>query len=149
MPRGVKKSPVLKVKKMVPHAKLPVRMTKSAAGLDVFTVENKLVPPGKMTTMRTGIAVECPEGHYIEAHIRSSWGKKGIRFANCTGIIDEDFRGEVMLYLYNDSSEPFYIKEGTRIAQLILKKRVEFELVDADELTETDRGLESGSTGNE
>lgn len=138
--------PILKVKRLTPTAHMPMQMTEGAAGLDICVDEDVTLFPGGMRWVKTGLALQCPKGHYIEIHIRSSWGMKGVRLANCTGILDEDYRGEVKLYLTNDSGEPFFISAGTRVAQINVMKRPAFTVKEVDELDATNRGLESGST---
>lgn len=133
--------PVLKIKKLTEKAQLPLKMTKGAAGLDLFVSENVTLFPRRVTKVRTGLAVSIPKGYHGELHIRSSWGKRGIRPANCTGIVDSDYRGEVIMYLNNDnSSDTFWLKEGTRVAQLILVKDPPFSIKEVETLDETERG---------
>lgn len=141
-------NPILKVKRLTRTARLPCQMTDGAAGYDICVDEDIVLFPHGFKYAKTGLAVQCPKGHYIEIHIRSSWGKNGVRLANCTGILDEDYRGEIKLYLTNDSGETLFISAGTRVAQLNIMKKPSITIKEVDELDETKRGLESGSTGN-
>ena len=142
--------PVLKIKKLDEHAVVPKAMTKGAAGLDLAVSEPVTFFPNRVTKVHTGLAMSIPKGYHAEVHIRSSWGKRGIRLANCTGIIDSDYRGELKLLLINDTTDIYYAPEGERIAQLILVKDPVFTIKEVDELDETKRGKGGfGSTNKE
>lgn len=132
--------PTLKIKRLNKNAKLPVRMTKGSVGLDVYMPEFRVLWTGDIVKVSTGLAMEIPSGYHIEVHIRSSYGIRGIRLVNCTGIIDSDDRGELMLYLINDNRVPVPIYEGERIAQLVLVKDPTFKIEEVDTLSETERG---------
>lgn len=145
----------IKFKKLHPAASIPVQMTEGAAGYDIAVVFDCLVLPqvisGIPFTAHTGIAMELPKGYYAEVVLRSSIGKTTkVRLANQVGIIDCDYRGEILLYLENIGSSTAYIKAGTRVAQMIIKKyeTLKTEVV-SDELSTTKRGTKgSGSTDN-
>lgn len=134
------KLPTLKFRKMHKHAFIPKKMTKGAAGFDLAVSDPVTFFPHVVTKVYTGIAMEIPKGYHGEIHIRSSWGKRGIRLANCTGIIDSDYRGEITLLVINDTNEVYYALEGKRIAQLILVKDLTFKIEEVNELGETERG---------
>lgn len=137
----------LKFRKMYEHAFIPKKMTKGAAGFDLAVSDPVTFFPHVVTKVYTGIAMEIPKGYHGEIHIRSSWGKRGIRLANCTGIIDSDYRGEITLLVINDTNEVYYALEGKRIAQLILVKDPTFKIEEVNELGETERGNDGfGST---
>lgn len=136
MPRST-----LKVKLLNDKAQLPKQMSAEAVGFDLFVDKNYNLMPRTVTKVTTGIAVSIPKGYYGEIHIRSSWGKRAVRLANCTGIIDSDYRGELLLMIYNDNKDDIlWLKEGTRIAQLILVKQPAFTIKEVDDLDKTARG---------
>lgn len=143
--------PVLKVKRLTDTAILPKRMSEEAAGYDVCADEECFLCPHQPHKVRTGLAFEIPKGYHLELHIRSSLGKQGVRLANCTGIIDSDYRGELLMYLIFDRyiNALHRISKGDRIAQIQLVKDPEFVLEEVDTLGETERGTGGfGSTGS-
>lgn len=137
----------LKVKKLHPDAKLPVYGTEGAACFDLAALEENFVNHSQV--IRTGLSFEIPDGHVILVFSRSGHGfKNNVRLANCVGVIDADYRGEVMVKLSNDSNTIFNVNTGDRIAQamVIPFPRVTFEEV--EELSTTERGNGGfGSTG--
>jgi dUTP pyrophosphatase len=140
----------LNVTKLVPHAILPVRSTPGAAGYDLFSTDNYVVLPGRRVVVSTGITVGLPEGTYGRIAPRSGLAvKHGLD--TLAGVIDPDYTGEVKVVLQNlDFSQPFVIRPGYRIAQLILER---FEVADVVEIPGectqlTERGAAGfGSTG--
>lgn len=142
--------PILKIKRLAENVMLPKAMTKDACGLDVAVSEPVTFFPHVVTKVYTGLAMAIPKGFHIEVHIRSSWGKRGIRLANCTGIIDSDYRGELILLLINDTNDIYYAPEGERIVQLILVKDPAFTIKEVKDLDKTERGNGGfGSTNKE
>lgn len=138
----------LKIKRLNDKAVIPKKMSGEAAGLDIYAVKRYPLWVGKVVIVDTGLAMSIPKGYHAEIHIRSSYGKKGIRLANCTAIIDSDYRGEVKLPVINDSNMLWAIPEGERFAQLILVKDPVFKVEEVEELDETERGEGGfGSTG--
>ena len=143
----------IKFKKLDPKATLPQAMTGGAAGLDLVCLNRIAVTPqrwsSKATIVRTGWAMELPSGYYAEVVLRSSTGRDTkLRLANQVGIIDSDYRGEIMLYVENLGDHLEIIDVGQRIAQLLIHKIEEVVIEEAtEELSKTERGLESGSTG--
>ena len=132
----------VRIKKLHPDAIIPTYATEGAACFDIYSltanVMVKGVPP---LIFRTGISIEVPDGHVMKVYSRSGHGFiNGVRLANCTGIIDSDYRGEIMVRLQNDDGHQFEIKVGDRIAQamIIPVSQVSFEVV--EELSETKRG---------
>jgi dUTP pyrophosphatase len=134
------KLPTLKIKKLYEYALVPKKMTKGSVGLDIAVSDTVTFFPNVVTKVYTGLAMAIPKGYHGELHIRSSWGQRGIRLANCTGIIDSDYRGEITLLVINDTNEVYYAPEGKRIAQLILVKDPAFKIEEVNELGETERG---------
>ena len=139
----------IKLKKLSPGARVPSYATEGAACFDLHTTHRGQVPALESTTFHTGLAVEVPDGHVLLIYSRSGHGfNHGLRLGNCVGILDSDYRGEVMVKLHNDRHTPFSFETGDRIAQAMLVPvlRVTFEVV--DELTDTARGAGGfGSTG--
>jgi len=138
--------------KRLPHAAdlpLPAYATADAAGMDVVAAEDLTLAPGARAAVATGFAIAIPAGYEVQVRPRSGLAlKNGITCLNTPGTIDADYRGEVKVILANLGSEPFAVKRGERIAQLVpaAVQRAVFEEV-AD-LTETGRGAGGfGSTG--
>lgn len=142
------------VKRLHPTAVIPTFGSKEAAGCDLYANLNaeggKLtIMPGAKYFVRTGIAMEIPCGYAGFLYARSGLAcKRGLRPANCVGVIDSDYRGEIVVTLYNDSSEVQTINHGERIAQLILAPYLRPTFVEVDELNNTERGAGGfGHTG--
>lgn len=149
----------VKIKKLHPAAKIPTYGTAGAACFDLYAQVNpdledrhvQEVHPQDAVSFGTGVAIEVPEDHVMLIFSRSGHGwKNGVRLANCTGVIDSDYRGEIMAKLHNDSRDfALHVHDGDRIAQamIIPVKQVTFEEV--AELSSTERGVKGfGSTGN-
>lgn len=140
----------LKIKKLDPNAKLPIRGSEHAAGWDLYALNAEKIYPGKTKKIETGLAIEIPEGYFGAIYARSGLAtKKGLRPANCVGVIDSDYRGPIIVALRNDhmnNVESF--EEGERIAQLVIQKYEDLDIVEVDELSDTSRGEGGfGSTG--
>ncbi len=140
--------------KRLEHAKdlpLPRYMTEGAAGMDLFAAvsETVLLKPGEIKLIPTGLALELPPG--LEAQIRPRSGlalKHGISFVNTPGTIDSDYRGEIGLIMVNFGPEPFAINRGDRVAQMVINEIVRVNMVEIEQLGETDRsGGGFGHTG--
>jgi dUTP pyrophosphatase len=121
---------------------LPKHMTPHSAGMDIFAAveEEIVIEPGKRALLPTGIAIALPPG--IEAQIRPRSGlaiKNGIGLLNSPGTIDADYRGEIKIILINMGDEPFSVKRGDRIAQMVVREVFQGEWLTVDELPETDR----------
>lgn len=133
----------INVKKLNDLAKLPTRGSEYAAGLDLYAniSEPIIIEPHTTCKIGTGISMELPNGTFGAIFARSGLAtKKGLRPANCTGIIDSDYRGEYIVAIYNDSNLSQTIEPQERIAQLILLPFIPISLVEVDTLTETARG---------
>ena len=142
---------ILKIKKLREEAVLPERKTPGSAGYDLcaciagdFTIE-----PGELVILPTGLAAEIPEGCAGMIFTRSGLGvKHGIAVSNGVGVIDSDYRGEIHVGLRNNSQIAYTISPGERIAQLIVMPVCLPEVVEIEELSETERGTGGfGSTG--
>jgi dUTP pyrophosphatase len=137
---------MLKVKLVHPSAKLPSRATEGAAGYDLYASVPAVVPAGGWTLVSTGISISIPSGTYGRVAPRSGLSMKGICVG--AGVVDEDFRGQVGVLLYNHANTDFEVKEGDRVAQLVLEKIETPDVVQVDELESTIRGSGGfGSTG--
>ncbi|MBO6303315.1 MAG: dUTP diphosphatase [Ruminiclostridium sp.] len=140
------------IKKTRPMARLPMRATDGSAGADLYACieEDIVIKPGERKLIPTGIAIGIPYGG-CGAFIfpRSSVSSKfGISLANCVGVVDSDYRGEIMVPLINHSSEPYTVKNGDRIAQMVIMPVILPDYIVCDELDETPRGKGGfGSTG--
>lgn len=121
---------------------LPVYATPEAAGMDVrAAIESEYtLNPGEYGLISTNISVEIPKGYEIQVRPRSGLAAKhGVTILNAPGTIDSDYRGEVKIILINHGKEPFVIKRGERIAQLVLSKVYHASLVEVDDLNSTIR----------
>jgi dUTP pyrophosphatase len=140
----------LPVKKLDPRARLPHRAHPGDAGLDLYAIESVKLAPGERAAIRTGIAIALPAGFGALVVPRSGLAAKhGIGVVNGPGLIDEGYRGELLVLLINhDPEEPFEIVEGDRIAQLVLLPVPELTTTEVEELPATGRGEGGfGSTG--
>ncbi len=141
----------VKVKKLYPHAKLPKYGTEFSAGADLCAcLEGPLtILPGETEMISIGIAMELPDGYAGLVYARSGLAsKRGLAPANKVGVVDSDYRGEFFVPLRNHSSEPQTIEPGDRIAQMIITPYYTANFVEAEDLSETQRGLGGfGSTG--
>ena len=133
-------------------AKVPTRGSEYAAGYDLYAATDKVIDIAPHSTVKigTGLAVELPEGTFGAIFARSGLAtKKGLRPANCVGVVDSDYRGECIVALHNDTDEMMSIDAGERIAQLIVMPYVAVDFNVVDELTDTTRGDGGfGSTGS-
>ena len=138
--------------KLLPHfagLELPRYATDGAAGMDVLAAEDVTLAPGARWPVATGLAVAIPPGYEIQVRPRSGLAlKHGISVPNAPGTIDSDYRGELKVILVNLGEEPFDVRRGDRIAQLVLAPVVRASWLTVDELDETTRGEGGfGSTG--
>lgn len=143
---------VLKIKKLKDNAKIPYRATPGSAGMDLYACidEAVTIEPGERAMIPTGIAIALESPAYCAfLYARSGLAVKyGIAPANCVGVIDSDYRGEVCAVLQNYSREPFTVLNGERIAQLVIAPVELPEIEVVDELDDTARGTGGfGSTG--
>jgi len=141
----------LKVKLLIPEAKLPVYSSTWAAGMDVHASTSLTIPPKTTALVKTGIAVSWTgpdaSNYYLRVAPRSGLAFKSGIFVNA-GVIDWDYRGEIGVVLYNSSDVEFDVKTGDRVAQMILEKINRVSVVPTETLDSTDRGSGGfGSTG--
>jgi dUTP pyrophosphatase len=128
---------------------LPQYMTAQSAGMDIFAAvsEEEIISPGQRKKIPTGIAVALPEGY--EAQIRPRSGlalNDGLTLLNSPGTIDADYRGEIALIVINHGEQPFIVKRGMRLAQMVVQKFFQVEWVEISALNDTSRG--SGGFGH-
>ena len=138
--------------KRLPHGEgldLPAYATTGAAGMDVVSAEDVTVPPGGRHAVATGLAVAIPPGYEIQVRPRSGLAlKHGVTVPNTPGTIDSDYRGELKVILINHGAEPFAIRRGDRLAQLVLAPVTRAGWIEVAALDETARGEGGfGSTG--
>lgn len=142
----------LKIKTLTPTARVPRRATPYSAGYDLYAdvLEPLTILPGETKLVGTGIALEPPAGDCAGfLFARSSLASRfGIAPANCVGVIDADYRGEVLVPLHNFGRDPFVLNPGDRFAQLVFLPVCMFETQLVQTLDETSRGAGGfGSTG--
>ncbi|ATP21230.1 MULTISPECIES: dUTP diphosphatase [Sphingobium] len=128
---------------------VPAYATAHAAGMDVVSAEEITLNPGDRHPVATGFALAIPEGYEIQVRPRSGLAlKHGITLPNAPGTIDADYRGELKVLLINHGADPFPIKRGDRIAQLVVAPVQLASFVEVDMLDDTVRGMGGfGSTG--
>lgn len=139
----------VKVKKLYREAILPTYAKQGDAGLDLHSSHSFDLMPGERALVKTGIAIELPEGLEMQIRPRSGLAVKyGITVLNAPGTIDSGYRGEIGVILYNASKESFRVTEGDAIAQGVIASYVSVNLIEADELIDSERGVGGfGHTG--
>ena len=140
----------VKIKKLNENAVIPTYGSPYSAGADLYSAMDDLtIEPHTTTLVKTGIALELPVGFAGLIYARSGLAsKRGLAPANKVGVIDCDYRGEVMVALHNHSDIPQSITKGERIAQLVITPYVVADFEESDELSDTVRGEGGfGSTG--
>ena len=147
----------LRIKKLNDDAVIPTQGSEYAAGYDLYankvsefaTRSTITVHAGETVKVGTGIAVEIPEGYFGAVFARSGLAtKQGLRPANCVGVIDSDYRGEVIVAVHNDSNTDRTVSNGDRIAQLVIMPYLAVNFIEVDNLSDTVRGGGGfGSTG--
>ncbi len=138
------------VRRLDPELPLPSYAHPGDAGADLCAAIDVTLAPGERAVVPTGIAMALPEGHVALVHPRSGLAARhGISIVNAPGTIDAGYRGEVKVCLVNtDTREPFTVRRGDRIAQLVIQRFETAAFVDADDLPESARGAGGyGSTG--
>lgn len=135
----------IKIKILKENAKLPTNGSGQAAGFDLYACADDYfeatIYPHETFKVGTGLAMGIPEGYYGAIYARSGLAtKQGLRPANCVGVIDSDYRGEIVVALHNDSNDPQTYHNGDRIAQLIIQPCLDVEYKVVENLDETERG---------
>jgi dUTP pyrophosphatase len=133
----------LAIQRLREDAVVPTRAYSGDAGLDLAACERVELGPGERATVGTGLAVAIPEGYAGFVQPRSGLAARhGITIVNTPGLVDSGYRGELRVILLNtDTSEPFVVEPGMRIAQLVVMPVPELDLVEVDELPESERGV--------
>ena len=138
--------------KIITDGKIPSYQTSGSCGIDLYCSNNEeiIIEPGEMKKINTGLRIEIPYGFFGAIYPRSSTGvKKQLMLANTVGVIDSDYRGEIMIFMYNYGNYAQAITKGDRLAQLVIQPYERCEIEKVDKLEETDRGESGfGSTGN-
>ena len=141
----------LNVKKLAPEAIIPTYGSEYAAGADLYalTEEAVCIGPGETKFIHTGIAMEIPKGYVGLVYARSGMAcKRGLAPANKVGVIDADYRGEIMVALHNHSDAPVTVEGGERVAQLCIVPFLKADFEFSESLSDTVRGAGGfGSTG--
>ena len=139
------------IKKLTETARMPEQGSAYAAGYDLFAnvQENVQIEAHRTAMIPTGLAMEIPEGYFGGIFARSGLAaKESLRPANCVGVVDADYRGEVKVALHNDSDEVRVITPGQKIAQLVVVPFLSVEFEQVETLSDTVRGVGGfGSTG--
>lgn len=129
-----------------PKAKLPTRAHPEDSGFDLYAMDHWQIAPMGHVKIPLGIALEPPPGYEVQLRGRSGLAGKGILAHH--GTIDNNYRGEVAVHLYNHNGAVYQIAAGDRVCQIVIKPVPPIEIEQADSLTETDRGEKGfGSTG--
>ncbi len=138
---------VLKVKKLSAQAILPAYQHQGDAALDLYAAEDKILLPGKVENVSTGIALEIPVGMVGNIRDRSGLAAKhGLH--TLAGVVDSNYRGEIFVVIINLGTEDYQIKVGDRIAQMLIQPIERVEIKEADNLADSDRGENRfGSSG--
>lgn len=139
------------VKKLRPNAKLPTYGSEFAAGADLYACleEPVTIQPQETVKIPTGIAMEIPMGYVGLVYGRSGLAcKRNLAPANKVGVVDSDYRGELLVFLHNHGTIPQTVESGERVAQMVLTPYLTAEFFETEELSETVRGTGGfGSTG--
>jgi dUTP pyrophosphatase len=139
----------VKIKRIHADAKLPLQANTGDAGMDLYSIDNVLIPSGEAKLIRTGLQMELPQG--TEAQIRPRSGlalKYSVTVLNSPGTIDEGYRGEIGVILMNHGKEPFIVEKSMRIAQIVIQFVPSIQVTEVNELSETVRGSSGfGSSG--
>ena len=140
------------IKKLRPEAVIPARGSTASAGYDLCACTGRgsvTIPPHATEMIGTGLSIAVPEGYFGAVFARSGLAlREGLRPANCVGVCDSDYRGEYIVPLYNDSDTPKTIRDGDRIAQLVIVPFLAVEFDPSQAPDETERGAGGfGSTG--
>ena len=141
----------INIKRLTDSAKLPDRGSAFAAGYDLFAdvTEDVTILPHETKMIGTGLAMEIPEGYFGGIFARSGLSaKEGLRPANCVGVVDSDYRGEIKVALHNDGEVPRVVTSAEKIAQLVVVPFLSVDFNEVSELSDTVRGAGGfGATG--
>ncbi len=134
----------ISIKKLKDDAKLPMSGSAQAAGYDLYACSGNgttRILPHTTAMIGTGLAAAVPEGYFGGLFARSGLAaKQGLRPANCVGVLDSDYRGEITIALHNDTDEVRTVEDGERIAQLVIMPYLAVSFTQVEDLDETERG---------
>ena len=133
-----KLKPKLKIKKLVPDAILPTRAKTGDAGYDLYASKNINITTGNVGRIPTGVALEIPKGYWAKIHDRSGFFTN-VMMSTGAGVIDNGYRGEIIICAMNNTTMPIRIHKGEKIAQGVLFESVHADIIETNELNETDR----------
>ena len=140
----------LKIKLLYENSKLPEFANSGDAGMDIFSVDRKVIKSGESELIRTGISIELPKDTEIQIRPKSGLAlNNGITLLNSPGTMDEGYRGEIKVIVINHGKNDFLVEEGMKIAQMVLKPIYKVKITKVDSIDyETDRGKNGfGSSG--
>lgn len=141
----------INIKKLNENAKMPTYGSEYSAGADLYAATDRdtVILPNETRLIGTGLSIEVPEGYGAFIYARSGLAsKRGLAPANKVGVVDADYRGEVMVALHNHSTEAQTVSAGERIAQMVIAPFLKAEFCEVDTLSDTVRGAGGfGSTG--
>lgn len=140
----------IKVKRLCDEAILPYKATQGAAGYDLCSIADTVIPCNRVAVIRTGLQMDIPDGYHVEVRSRSGMAAKHQVFVlNSPGTVDSDYLGEVCVILFNAGLHDFHILKGDRIAQAVIRRNEDVCFVEVDEIIKhTERGSGGfGSTG--
>ena len=139
----------LKIKKLNEEAIIPNFAHKGDAGMDLYSIEEVVIPPTECRLIKTGISIQLPK--MTEAQVRPRSGlalKHSVTVLNSPGTIDEGYRGEIGVILINHGKEEFIVNKNMKIAQMVVKPVYDINILQVEELNDTERGEGGfGSTG--
>jgi dUTP pyrophosphatase len=142
---------LIQIKKLNAKAIIPTRGSQQAAGYDIYACADNdiVISPHSTVKVGTGLSMAIPNGYFGAVYARSGLSaKEGLRPANCVGVVDSDYRGEIIVALHNDTDVEKTIDKNERIAQLVVTPYLSVEFQETDELDDTERGSGGfGSTG--
>jgi dUTP pyrophosphatase len=141
-------APIVRVLRLA-DVPMPARQTAGAAGWDLCAAAAATVPARGFITVGTGIALELPPGFEAQVRPRSGLASRhGIGILNSPGTVDSDYRGEVRVILFNQADTDYHVQPGDRIAQFVISRVTDVEIVEAERLDDTERGAGGfGHTG--
>jgi len=139
----------IKIKKVHQDAIIPNYAHDGDAGMDLYSIEDKILNPGQVLNIKTGIKIEMEKGYEMQIRPKSGIAlKNNVTLPNTPGTVDSGYRGEIVVIMVNNGKKIYEIKKGQKIAQAVFNKIEEVKFVEVDELSETSRGEGGfGSTG--